>query len=110
MREGGEQRALYRNIQHPYTALAVQSVYSAYSVFCLCSGSSDIFGSDQDPGLFISDLQDANKRYKVIKKAQNNRDKVFFLLLCLMMEGSGSETLIFVDVSDPHSFSFQSIK
>jgi hypothetical protein len=62
MWEGGEQRALYRNMQHPYTAHTVQSVYSASSVFCLCSGSSDIFGSDPDPGLFISDLLDADKR------------------------------------------------
>jgi hypothetical protein len=61
--------------------------------------------TDSDPAIFVSDLQDANKksfcwyiyiifqRKKVIKKSQNSRNLGFYRHFCWMIEGSGSEPL-----------------
>jgi hypothetical protein len=64
---------------------------------------------DPDPAIFVNDLQDVNKSFlclfhlegtftsffkdKVIQKSQNSGNQCFSNYFCLMIEGSGSESL-----------------
>ncbi len=72
-------------------------------------GSKPLWLMDPDPAIFVSDLQFKTSttkknfklfllitfwRYKkVIKKSQSSRNQCFSYYFCLMIEGSGSESL-----------------
>ncbi len=80
---------------------------SADPYLCLMDPGPD---SDPDPAIFVSDLQDINKKFfllitfwrfiyimfqrlKVIKKSLNYWNQCFSYFFCLMIEGSGSISL-----------------
>ncbi len=112
MREGGEQRALYRNIQHPYLCIQHTSTISAHScVRCLLSVFVSVLGpvtfwhgsgsADPEPLIYGSGSGSFRQRPSRQQQIKSHKEGTKLDAWCLMRKLSGSETLIFVVESDP---------